>query len=101
MRGEATATSDVDICLILLNQRYDPLYLSRKKLEYIKTSELDIHIYQQLPLYIRRRIIKEGHVLFVRDEEKLYELAFRTAQAFEDYKYHYYSYLEEVAHAGS
>ena len=99
--GEATAASDVDVCLVLLNQRYDSLYLSRTKLEYLKMDGLDIHIYQQLPLYIRRRVIKEGKVLFVRDEELLYELAFRTAQAFEDFRHLYYDYLEEVARVGS
>ena len=100
-RGEATLTSDLDVCLVLLNRRYDPLYLSGKKLDYLKIGGLDIHVYQQLPIYIRTRVIKEGQVLFVKDEESLYEIAFRTAQAFEDFKHRYYSYLEQVTHAGS
>ena len=100
-RGEATSASDVDICLVLLNRPYDPLSLSRKKLEYLKMGGIDVHVYQQLPLYIRQRVIKEGKVLFVRDEESLYELAFRTARAFEGFKHHYYEYLEEVARVGS
>jgi hypothetical protein len=58
---------------------------------------LDIHVYQQLPLYIRKRILKEGETLFCRDEDALYELAFRTVQEFEDFKRIYYGYLEEVA----
>jgi predicted nucleotidyltransferase len=100
-RGEATSASDVDICLVLVSRRYDSLHLSRKKLEYLKIGELDVHVFQQLPLYIRRRVIKEGKVLFVQDEKALYELAFRTAQAFEDFKHRYYEYLEQVAHVGS
>lgn len=56
--------------------------------------------YIQLPLYIRVRVLKEGGILFVRDENQLYELAFRTAQAFEDFKHIYYGYLKEVALAG-
>ena len=100
-RGESTSASDTDVCLVLVNQRYDPLRLSHKKLEYLKIEKLDIHVYQQLPLYIRHRVIKEGKVLYVQDEDGLYELAFRTAQAFEDFKPRYYSYLEVVAHAGS
>jgi len=101
VRGEATGASDVDVCLVLLNRRYEPLYLTRKKLDYLTIGAADIHVFQQLPLYIRRRVIKEGKVLFVRDEESLYEVAFRTAQAFEDFKGRYYDYLEQVAHAGS
>jgi len=45
-------------------------------------------------------VFKEGHILFVRDENQLYELAFRTAQAFEDFKHIYYGYLKEVELAG-
>jgi predicted nucleotidyltransferase len=100
-REEATRVSDVDVCLVLANRRYDPLELSHKKLEYLKIEGLDIHIFQQLPLYIRQRVIKEGKVLYMRDEEGLYELAFRTAQAFEDFRHRYYEYLEQTSHAGS
>jgi len=100
-RGETTSASDLDVCLVLQNRRYDPLYLSNKKLEYLKIGGLDIHVYQQLPIYVRRQVIKEGKILFVKDEEGLYEIAFRTAQAFEDFRHRYYSYLEQVAHAGS
>jgi predicted nucleotidyltransferase len=100
-RGEAAPDSDVDVCLVLQARRYDPLALSLKKLEYLKMGGLDVHVYQQLPLYIRRRVLKEGEVLYVRDEEALYETAFRTARAFEDFKHHYHAYLDEVARAGS
>jgi hypothetical protein len=33
----------------------------------------------------------------VKDEDALYEVAFRTAQAFEDFKHIYRDYLEQVA----
>ena len=97
-RGENTPASDIDVCLVLGDRPYTPLYLSRKKLQYLKIGGIDIHVYQQLPLYIRHRVLKEGKVLFTRDEEALYELAFRTAQSFEDFKYRYDSYLQQVAH---
>lgn len=100
-RGESTPASDLDVCLVLQDRRYTPLHLSRKKLEYLKIEGLDIQVYQQLPLYIRHRVIKEGTIIYVRDEEGLYELAFRTAQAFEDFRHRYYSYLQQVAHVGS
>ncbi len=100
-RGEQTPTSDVDVCLVLQPGDYPPLTLSRKKLAYLKEGDLDIHIFQQLPLYIRTRVLKEGRVLFERDVDALYELAFRTAQAFEDFKPIYSAYLAEVARGGS
>lgn len=100
-REEQTPTSDIDLCLVLFPRRYDPLHLSRKKLEYLKVADIDIQVFQQLPLYIRRRVLKEGKVLFTQNEDLLYEVAFRTAQAFEDFKHRYYEYLEQVADAGS
>jgi hypothetical protein len=103
VRQEQTPLSDVDICLVLVPQPtpLEPTELSRKRLEYLKDFPLDVQIFQQLPLYIRTRVLREGRILFVREEGLLYELAFRTAQAFEDFKHIYYSYLEEVAIAGS
>jgi len=100
-RGEPTPASDVDVCLVLQAGKYDSLSLSRKKLAYLKQGDLDVHLFQQLPLYVRRRVLKEGKVLFERDTDALYALAFRTAQAFEDFKPIYSAYLTEVARAGS
>lgn len=96
-RGEEGPASDLDICLVLQPSDWGDLELSQKKLEYLKSFNLDVQVYQQLPLYIRRRVLKEGKVLFCRDVEKLYELAFRSVQEFEDFKHIYHGYLEEVA----
>jgi uncharacterized protein len=101
-RGEQTAGSDIDVCLVLMPRStpYERAFLSHKRLEYLTHFTLDVHIFQALPLYIRSRVLKEGQGLFVRDEDLLYAIAFRTAQAFEDFKPIYYHYLEQVAHVG-
>jgi hypothetical protein len=99
-RDEEVPFSDVDICLVMRPKSFEPTALSHKRLEYMKDNSLDVRIFQQLPLYIRVRVLKEGRILFVRDEDQLYELAFRTAQAFEDFKHIYYGYLKEIELAG-
>jgi hypothetical protein len=99
-REENTPLSDVDLCLVMMPRPSSFANLSYKRLEYMKDNSFDVRIFQQLPLYIRVRVLKEGRILFVRDENQLYELAFRTAQAFEDFKHIYYGYLKEVALAG-
>jgi uncharacterized protein len=101
-RGEQTSRSDIDVCLVLMPQStpHERIFLSRKRLEYLAQVDLDVHIFQALPIYIRSRVLKEGRVLFVRNEALLYAVAFHTAQAFEDFKPIYYRYLEQVAHAG-
>lgn len=99
-RGEAGPGSDIDVCLLLKQAHYSATALSQKRLDYA-AADVDVQIFQQLPLYIRHRVLKEGKILFVRDEEALYELAFRTARAFEDFKPIYRAYLAEVARGGS
>ena len=81
-RGEQGPTSDVDVCLVLRPEISEGM--SEKRLEYLARSDLDIQIFQQLPLPIRRRVFKEGRVLLSKDDDALYGLAYRTAQAFED-----------------
>ncbi len=101
-RGEQNQNSDIDICLVLMPTKkpYNPLFLSNKRIEYLSQFDLDIHIFQQIPIYIRKRVLKDGKVLFVRDEDMLYEVAFRTAQEFEDFKHIYYDYLKEIKNSG-
>jgi len=100
-RGEEGPRSDVDVCLVLTDAAADNLAASRKRLDYMAASDLDVRVFQRVPLYIRHRILKEGRLLFSRDEDLVYELAVRTAREFERFKPIYREYLEQVARAGS
>ncbi|MDP2930352.1 MAG: nucleotidyltransferase domain-containing protein [bacterium] len=95
-RGNNYKTSDIDICLILKDRHYTPLELSKKRVGYLKLFDMDVQIFQQLPLYIRKRILQEGKELFCRDENELYLVAFRAIAEFDDFKHIYYDYLREV-----
>ena len=96
-RGEQHAASDLDVCLVLQPGAYQQFALTEKRLQYLAAFPLvDVQIFQELPLYIRRRILKEGHVLFCRDDDALYTLALRTVQAFEDFQPLYQRYLEAI-----
>ena len=98
-RGEQVDISDMDICLVLVPGNYEAVQLSRKKLQYLTGSDLDIHVYQQLPLYIRVRVLKEGRVLSCRDEDQLYAVAFKTIEQFGDFEHGFRDYLRKVARA--
>ena len=103
-RGEEGPGSDVDVCLVLAESvAADALAASRKRLDYLAASDLDVRVFQEVPLYIRHRILKEGQLLFMREEgaDSLYGLALRTAREFERFKPIYREYLEQVARAGS
>lgn len=99
-RGERTAVSDLDLCLVLSPAPYTPLELSEKKLEYLAKFSADIHIFQQFPLYMKQRVLRDGNVLFCRDEDSLYELAFAVIREYSDFEHVYRDYLKEVANAG-
>jgi len=85
---------DIDVCLVL-DKKYSNLNMSKKKLKYssILSSKSDVHVFQQLPIYIRKRILKDNKVVLCKDEDFLYEIALSTIKEFEFYKKIYYNYL--------
>lgn len=95
-RGELHECSDIDVCLVLWSKRWEVEGFAQKLFEYLHFG-LDIKLFQQLPLYVRSRVLKEGKILLVKDEDQLYEVAIRTAKEFEDFKHIYRDYLEAIA----
>ncbi|HLC90300.1 MAG TPA: nucleotidyltransferase domain-containing protein [Candidatus Nanoarchaeia archaeon] len=91
--------NDIDICIFLVPKKYDELIISKKKLEYTPHQEkYDVQIFQQLPLYIRKRILKEAKILYQRNEDDLYDLYYSTIQQYALFEPIYEDYLKEVAH---
>jgi len=103
VRSEAGPESDLDVCLVLPPGRDGRAEQTTVREGYLDLSggRLDLRVFQQLPLYVRRRVLKEGRVLVCRKEDALYEVARRTAQAYEDYRPRYHRHLEITARAGS
>lgn len=99
-RSENSATSDIDLCLVLRARVHSSLELSHKKLEYAAKFPPHVSIFQQLPLYVRQRVLRDGKVLYCRDRDMLYEVAFVTIREFADFEHIYLDYLNEVADAG-
>lgn len=102
---EETQDSDLDICLVLKekggakNRKKEGTFFSHKRLDYLSEIDpagIDIQIFQQLPIYIRKRILEEGSVRYRRDRERLYELAYRTIQEYQDFEPRLREYLKGV-----
>lgn len=102
-RGDETPHSDIDLCLVLSPGRETSMEQTAVRMAYLEdnSGRLRIHVFQQLPLYVRRRVLKEGVVLLCKDWDALYAIACRTAQAFDDFKQIYRTYLDQVARVGS
>ena len=100
-RGETTEGSDVDVCLVPWPGPRDRPSLTELRVEYASEFDLDVQVFPLLPLVVRSRLLREGRVLFVRDDDALYDVAGRTARAFEAFKPTHRAYLSEVLRAGS
>lgn len=97
-RGEPAR--DVDVCLILNPEKLDVIDVAKKSLEYTTKFDLDIHIYQKLPPYIQIRVLREGKIELVKDEDALYDIAIKTSRLFDDFRPRYLEYLGVVAQHG-
>ena len=98
-RGEAKPNSDVDICLVLKKEfKRD---FTEKKLEYLSefSDRFDIHVFQQMPLYLKIRVLREGKVLLNKNYDELFQIAMKTVKDFELFKKHYHACIKGVAHA--
>ena len=96
-RGEARPDSDMDICVVLFPEVYNPQKAFDLMVNLTYDENIDVAIYQKMPLYIRQRVLKEGKVLYCIQEEQLYEIACQTITEYADYEHLYHEYLEEVA----
>ncbi len=100
-RGEATTSSDIDVCLVAAAGFAEGRSAGELRLDYAGRFHADVHVFQLLPLHLRERVLRDQETLFVRDEEALYDLVLATIREIEDFRPIYRSYLEEVARGGS
>lgn len=93
-------SSDIDVCLILKPKRFSNLSISKKKLECLTlvSNKYDIQIFQQLPVYIRVRILKEGKLLLNKNYDELFKVARDANKKFDPFKKHYLYCIKSVAH---
>ena len=68
--------SDIDLCLYIDEEKKS---LSSIRLELLKmfNENLDIQIFQLLPLYVQIEVLK-GKVLYVKEEDRLLEISYET-----------------------
>lgn len=103
-RGENSAISDIDICIYLASKPLNAEETHRKRMEYTEVAaddKADVQVFQQLPLYVRPTVLREGRMVLVKDGAALYDLAWETIKEFEDFRKHYEEYLAGVAHGES
>lgn len=96
VEGITRAESDIDLCIdIDADTDYERSQFRLKVLSELPDF-FDVQIFAQLPLYVKKEVLK-GRLVFCRDEEYLYETAISTIKEFEDFKYRFYDYIGERA----
>ncbi len=94
-RGEKNG-KDLDICLVFKKDT-DKNKIFEKMVEYASISDIvDVKAFQLLPLHMRMRVIREGKILHVKNEDLVYDVVISTLREFEEFKFIYHSYLEGV-----
>ncbi len=83
--------SDIDLCLYIDDEKKT---LSSIRLGLLKmfNESLDIQIFQLLPLYVQIEVLK-GKVLYVKEEDRLYEIANETIDEYEEFYPFYLDYI--------
>lgn len=95
-RGTNSEGSDIDICV-----GYDGVEEEASRFRFDLMSAFfddryDVQIFQLLPIYIRKDILK-GDVLYCRDRSELYDIAYSVIKEFDDFKHRYYDYIGKEA----
>lgn len=78
--GKPRSFSDIDICVIA--QRISKS--EKAKIASLGSRKVQVSFFDDLPIYIKFEVIK-GKQLFVRDEEFLHKLTFRTLKEYYDF----------------
>ena len=89
-RGREKPFSDIDICVIADRDANRDEILSHS------SKKIDISIFHDLPMSMRFRVIKEGKLLFSRDELKLHRTIVATIRSYLDFKPHIMRRTERV-----
>lgn len=89
--GNQTRLSDIDIAVYYDGSKEERFKFRMKILGRVN-DEFDIQTFQDLPLYIRREVLR-GKVIYFDNNRFLYEITRRTSRDFDDFKLKFYDYI--------
>ena len=84
--------SDIDLAIYYegaKKERYDFLF----KLAGLLPDKYDVKIFQDLPLYIQKDVLK-GKLIYTENQSFVYNVAYDVIKKFEDFKKGYYDYIK-------
>ena len=90
-KGQAGPLSDIDICVIgnITEKEENKIY------DFL-SDNLDISIFNKLPLTVQFRVLKEGKELFARNRDTTDSLKIKIMRDYIDFKYSINKYCKEI-----
>ena len=83
--------SDIDICIYIQDNKKNLVKIRLDLLEKFD-SKLDLQIFNLLPIYVQIEVLK-GKFLYIKDQDKTYEIAYETIEEYEDFLPLYLDYI--------
>ena len=85
-----TPMSDIDLCII-----GDISLENKKKIRHSLSEKFDISFFDNLPIWIKMRVLREGKPLFVRNKKRLLDLTFKILKEYLDFQPVIKSFINE------
>jgi predicted nucleotidyltransferase len=83
--GKSTTLSDIDMA-VYYDGNKDERFTFRIRLLGRIENNFDVHIFQDLPLYIRKEIISHGKMVHYRGFNRIFDVFIRTIKEYENFK---------------
>ncbi|HMA83270.1 MAG TPA: nucleotidyltransferase domain-containing protein [Candidatus Thermoplasmatota archaeon] len=88
-----TPMSDADIA-VYYDAGKEQRFKFRMKILGRVDDHYDIQIFQDLPLYIKKDVIK-GNLLYTSDKRLIHDISRKTYREFDDFKKRFYDYIKK------
>ncbi|MCD6478300.1 MAG: nucleotidyltransferase domain-containing protein [Candidatus Diapherotrites archaeon] len=89
--------SDYDICVVA--PKADKAELLRKLFQNIdiKSNDIDLYLFEELPLYLKKEVIESHRILFASDKYELYEYFYLYRKLWADQRHRNELQKEELS----
>lgn len=90
-KGKENKLSDIDFAIFYNGDKKERFKFRLKILANLPDN-FDIQIFQDLPLFVRKDVLK-GKLVYAKDNSYAYDIAYQTIKEFDHFKRYYYDYI--------
>lgn len=94
--GKSHRGSDIDLCIGFKGEDAKAFEFILQAMSAVSSDMFDIKLFRHLPLYIRVEVFR-GKLLYSRDLQEVYRLAYDTIEDYDEFRPHFYDYIGKEA----